>query len=215
VTLEKFEPKSPYRPGIAGSRWKSLRCSTPLLFTTSCNKKHTVACNEWLFCPVTIVGCGESHTLKRTTQAKDTLLANTVHVACTALGVSACATILRSDSDSCYPLHQEHGKSRRGLSLSNLLAGCQSERCSLDSAGLFSRLVSACLMLELHYVGPPLSILCVYHPLHVSYLFGEACTHCMHVACHLFTDLPSSHRSFPDWTTPVKRCSIVICMFID
>ena len=48
-----------------------------------------------------------------------------------ALSVGFCHHPALSNSGSCCPLHQEPGKShgRTGLSLSNLLASCQSERC--------------------------------------------------------------------------------------
>jgi len=54
----------------------------------------------------------------------------TLHIACTTLGVSGFATILhsRNPAPACCPLHQEPGKSRTGLSLSNLSSSCQSER---------------------------------------------------------------------------------------
>jgi len=64
-------------------------------------------------------------------------------------------------------------------------------------------------------VSPPPSILCVCHLPCVSYIFNEACTHCVYLDRHLFTNLGSSRCFFPDRATPVKLCSIPICMFID
>ena len=64
-------------------------------------------------------------------------------------------------------------------------------------------------------VSPPPSILCVCHLPCVSYIFNEACTHCVYLDRHLFTNSASSRCFFPDRATPVKLCSIPICMFID
>jgi len=86
---------------------------------------------------------------------------------------------------------------------------------NLDSTGLFVRFVPAYLSLELHYVGYLLSNLCLCYLLHVSYIYNEACAHRVQVDCYLFTESSSSNRSFFDWATPVKLCSIVICMLID
>jgi len=120
---------------------------------------------------------------------------------------------------SCQ-LHQEPGKSRIGLSISNLTARLPVRRrlkdaASMDSASLFSCFVPAYLSLELHYVGNPLSILRVCHLPYVSCLADEACNHCVYVDHYMFTDSPCSCCSFPDWATPVKLCSIVICMLIN
>ena len=66
-----------------------------------------------------------------------------------------------------------------------------------------------------HHVGHPLSNLRLCYLLHVSYLSDEACAHRVRVDCYLFTKSSSCHRSFFDWTTPVKLCSTVFCMLID
>jgi len=64
---------------------------------------------------------------------------------------------------------------------------------------------------------PPLSILRVCHLPHVSYLSesNRSCIPRMHVDRHLFTDSPSSCRSFPNWAIPVKLCSVVVYMIIN
>ena len=117
-------------------------------------------------------------------------------------------------SGSCCSLHQEPGKSRLCLFLSNLSARCQSEKYCSDSAGLFGRLVPAYLSLKVQCVSHPLSNLRLCRLPHVSYFSDEACTHRVHVDCYLFTEWSSSRRSFLNWATPVKLCNILICMLI-
>ena len=122
-----------------------------------------------------------------------------------------------SNSGSCCPLHQEPGKSKIDLSLWNLSASCQSEACSQSWILLtFSgRFVPAYLSLELHYVGYPLSNLRLWYLPHVSYLSDEACAHRVQNDCSLFTESYSSCCSFFDRATPVKLCSVVMCMHVD
>ena len=85
----------------------------------------------------------------------------------------------------------------------------------LDSAGLSGRFVPAYLSLEIQSGGHPLSNLRLYHLPHVSYLSDEACTLAVQIDCYLFTESSSCRRSFFDWATPVKLCSIVIFMLVD
>ena len=85
----------------------------------------------------------------------------------------------------------------------------------LDSAGLFGRFMPAYLSLKLCNVGHPPSNLRLYYLPHASYLCDQACAHRVHVDCYLFTESSSCRRSFFDWATPVKLCSIVSCMIID
>jgi len=67
-------------------------------------------------------------------------------------------------------------------------------------------------------MSPPPSPICASairircHLPHISYLSYEACTHCVHIDCYLFTESSYSRRFFPDWATPVKLCSTVICL---
>jgi len=68
--------------------------------------------------------------------------------------------------------------------------------------------IPLCQPLPLHSASLPSAA-------NVSYLSDEACTHRVHIDHYLFTKSPSSRNSFPDWATPVKLCSIVICMLID
>ena len=58
-----------------------------------------------------------------------------------------------SNPDSFCPLCQEPANGRMALSISKLSASCQSERCCLDSAGLFGRFVPTYLSLDLHSSG--------------------------------------------------------------
>jgi len=124
----------------------------------------------------------------------------------------------RSDSSSCCPLDQEPGKNRMGLSLSNMSASCQSERCCPGFCRPFHSLFARSPEPgpgELHYVAPPLSNLRLCYLLHVSWLSNEVCTHRVHIDGYLFTESSTSRRSFPDWATPVQPCSIVVCMLIN
>jgi hypothetical protein len=73
----------------------------------------------------------------------------------------------------------------------------------------------AYLSLKLQNVGHPHSNLRLCYLPHVSYLSDEARTHRVHFDCFLFTESSSCCRSFFDWATPVKLCSIVNCMLID
>jgi len=76
----------------------------------------------------------------------------------------------------------------------------------LVSAGLFNPLIFAWPILELYYIGRPLSNVCLCYLPHVSYLSSEACAHRVHIDCYLFTESSeaSSHLAFFDWATPVK-----------
>jgi len=142
-----------------------------------------------------------------------------------ALHLGFCHHPTLSNFGSCCPLHQEPGKSRTGLCLSNLSASCQSERPwraaslktlpGLDSAGLFGRFMPTYLSLKLDHIGHPPSNLCLCYLPHVSDLSNEVCAHRVRVDCYLFTEPSSCRCSFFDWATPVKVCSILICMLID
>jgi len=65
------------------------------------------------------------------------------------------------------------------------------------------------LSLKLHYVGHPLSNPHLCYLPHAFYLSNEACARRARVDCYLFTESSSCRRSFFDWATPVKLCSIV------
>jgi len=111
------------------------------------------------------------------------------------LRVGICHHPALSKSSSCCPLHQEPGKSRMCLFCSIFLPAA-----TLKGSVPFTRFVPANLCLELHYVRLPFSILrvCFKSLLHVSYLFGKACTHRVHVDRHLFANSPSARCSFPE-----------------
>jgi len=58
------------------------------------------------------------------------------------------------------------------------------------------------------------AIYCTSRTVGIS-LSDETCSHRVYVGRHLCIGSSSSRRSLLDWTTPVKSCSIVICMLIN
>ena len=59
-----------------------------------------------------------------------------------------------------------------------------------------------------------------YHQLYMyiyiyTYIYIQACAHRVRIYCYLFTEWFSCRRSFFDWVTPAKLCTIVFCMLID
>ena len=121
----------------------------------------------------------------------------TVYIACTLLGVSAFATILRSHTLARGPLHQGPGKSRMGLSFPNLSASRQSKRRKILPLILPAFSVAACFLTSTwkSTTSPPpfpswASVLC-----RTSLIFSA---HRVHVDHHLFTESPSFRRFFLD-----------------
>ena len=124
-----------------------------------------------------------------------------------ALCVSFCHHPALSSSGLCYPLHQESSKNNMGLSKSNLLANCQSKLSWILPAFSFAlhpfSWVWNCTML------------CSSSPFCASAICSASLTFLTRIVpivrmlmaiCSL--NLLPSLRFFPDWSTPVKLCSI-------